>query len=301
MTYNLLLVGHAQPETIAAALAQRLRVPTGEVDVADADGDPDARNWDALVSCEYAAVPGDVSMVLDVYAQDSVANQPVESELAAGVASDTRTVVLYSPEESAISAHWLVTPEGLVTRARLVVSDDEEPVYAVEAVEAAVEQLPRARVMHLPEVVREQKISTPVADAFTSAFKSLHETDGCVDTSPADEVADAVRDARSDLAAWEKLIRRMETGWAPSGWYPLEFYREVLEYRDEIGATPYSLPPSLADLHDESLAQLDQRFMELTVEDKERAVTGNANASESSAPLRSWWWYRRPDPLPWLG
>ncbi|MFF1495559.1 hypothetical protein [Streptomyces sp. NPDC058304] len=83
MTYNLLTVDAVSPEAMAAALAGCLGIAVGDVEVADPDGDPDLRNWDAPVSCEHRAVHGDVAWSLDVYAQEHVADQPLESDLAA--------------------------------------------------------------------------------------------------------------------------------------------------------------------------------------------------------------------------
>lgn len=176
MTYNLFLVDSCDPGVMAEALAAAFRVPVREVDVADADGDQDDRNWEALVSCEYSHVPGNVSLSLDIYAQDSVGQQPPESEFSAAFARRIGTPVLYPPQESAMSAHWLVTPEGLTTRARLSESDDDEPTFTVTAVEALVDRLPDVPVMHLPEVVREQKIATPLADSFAESLQPLKET-----------------------------------------------------------------------------------------------------------------------------
>ncbi|WP_214351305.1 hypothetical protein [Streptomyces sp. CJ_13] len=128
MTYNLLTVDPVSPETMALALAGCLGIAVDDVDVADSDGDPDLRNWDAPVSCEYRAVQGDVAWSLDVYAQGHVADQPPESDLAAGFAKAAMTTVLFPAEEALPSAYWVVTPEGLLTRARLELSDDEPPL-----------------------------------------------------------------------------------------------------------------------------------------------------------------------------
>lgn len=114
MTYNLLTVDAVSPEAMARALAGCLGIAVGDVDVADSEGDPDLRNWDAPVSCEYRAVRGDVAWSLDIHAQEHVAGQPPESDLAAGFAKAAVTTVLFPAEEAPPSAYWAVTPEGLL-------------------------------------------------------------------------------------------------------------------------------------------------------------------------------------------
>ncbi|GGZ79806.1 hypothetical protein ACFOOM_07220 [Streptomyces echinoruber] len=175
MTYNFFTVDRLQPPRIADALISCLHVEQGAVDVADTDGDQENRNWDALVTCDYSYVDGDVSLALDIYVQEAVTPQPPEPETASAFAAAARTIVLYPAEENIPSAYWLVTPTGLVTRARLMASDDETPEYSIDAVEVAVPQLPRARVMQLPEIVREQYVPTPATKEFVLALAALRE------------------------------------------------------------------------------------------------------------------------------
>ncbi|MGW9075102.1 hypothetical protein [Streptomyces kronopolitis] len=300
MTYNLFLVDSCDPGVMAEALAAVFRVPVREVDVADADGDQDDRNWEALVSCEYSHVPGNVSLSLDIYAQDSVGQQPPESEFSAAFAGRLGTPVLYPPQESAMSAHWLVTPEGLTTRARLSESDGDELTFTVTAVEAFVDRLPDVPVMHLPEVVREQKIATPLADSFAESLQFLkgdgNEADGSTITA---DVAEVARIAKSYLGAWEKLSRRAESSWEPSGWYPVEFYREVLGYRDDIEGHLRRLPGNVATLYKRYLDKVDSLYQELTVDDEEHVVVDGWDEPTDGSAQKAWWWYRRPEPMPW--
>ncbi|MGW9073354.1 hypothetical protein ACWGQT_28415 [Streptomyces yangpuensis] len=60
--------------------------------------------------------------------------------------------------------------------------------------------------------------------------------------------------------AWERFIVQMESGWAPSGWYPPELYRERLEARDLLADLGSRLPAEVTALLDEALQQLDTRF-----------------------------------------
>lgn len=300
MTYNLFIVDSCDLNFMAEALAEIFQVPVKEIDVADADGDQGNRYWDALVSCEYSRVHGNVSLSLDIYAQDSVKQQPTEAQFSAALAQRIGTPVLYPPQESPISAHSLVTPEGVVTRARLDETEDEEPSFTVAAVEAFIENLPDVPVKHLPEVVREQKIATPLSDSFEEAFKGLADSgDGPQHLAVTAEVAEVVRVAGSCLGAWDKLARRAESNWEPSGWFPLEFYRETLGYRDDIEGYLRQLPESVAVLYKRYLDKVDSLYKELTVEDKEHVVVDDRDEPTAGSVQKAWWWYRRPEPMPW--
>lgn len=260
MTYNFLTVEPLTLDTVTAALAHCLSVQIQEVDAADEDTDQELRNWDALVHCEKATVEGDVSTYLDIYVQESVRTQPTERELASAVARTAGTPVAFHTEEMLPSAYWLATEDGIVTRARVYESDGEETRYVIDRVEAPVARLPHVTVGRIPEVVRELKIATPVADAFAAQLDrvSLEET-GTAGTP--------FWMARSRLGAWEKLVRHMEASWAPSGWCPPDLCRERLDARDELDQVRRQLPPPVACLLQQALDPLDTRFAELTADD----------------------------------
>ncbi|MEU7041654.1 hypothetical protein AB0A77_11420 [Streptomyces varsoviensis] len=299
MTYNLLTIDAISPGTMAVALAGCLGIAVGDVDVADSDGDPDLRNWEALVLCDYRGVHGDVAWALDVYVQDEVAVRPGESDVAAGFAKASTTTVLFPATEALPSAYWAVTPEGLRTRVRLELSDAEPPLYEVTAVEAPVPQLPRAPVTRFAEIVREQKPDTPVADAFAASVERARQAATglaryCLD----DEIGGPVWSAKDNLVVWERFVRQMESGWAPSGWYPADLYRERLEARDELFGLGGRLPREVAEPLGAALDELDGRFAAATREDPSaslcRELTGTAPDSRAA-----WWWRRRPEPTPW--
>ncbi|MFF9275404.1 hypothetical protein [Streptomyces griseosporeus] len=291
MTYNLLTLEPLSLGTVAAALARCLNVDVREVDVADEGTDQDLRNWEALVLCEKTTVRGDVSTSLDVYVQQSVDPEPTERELASAFARVTGAVVLFPALEAVPSAYWVATAEGAVTRARLDVSDDEEARYTVETVEAPVAQLPRASVARIAEVVREQPIATPLAEAFAAHLNRLHPAETSTTGSPFWLASDR-------LAAWEALVRHMEAAWAPSGWCPPDLYEERLQARGELEELRSQLPANVAVLLQNALDPLDALFTELTVPDtgvlRERLLPADARSSTNG-----WWWDRRPDPLPW--
>ncbi|GHE00213.1 hypothetical protein [Streptomyces alanosinicus] len=292
MTYNLLTVEPLNLDTITAVLAQCLHVREQEVDVADEDTDQELRNWDALVLCGKKSVLGDVSTSLDIYVQESVQPQPDESELASAFARAAGAVVLFPAEDVPVSAYWLATEDGRVTRARLYDSDDEEPVFTIDTVEAPVARLPHVAVALIPEVVRELKIATPVSDAFDVHLEHMR-------PDQAGTLGTPLRLASDRLGAWEKLIRHMEASWASSGWCPPDLYRERLEARDDLEQVRGQLPHDAATLLQKALEPLDALFAELTVDDTGGLLRKELPLAQDAASEHGWWWNRRPDPLPW--
>ncbi|MFG2215265.1 hypothetical protein ACGFN1_10360 [Streptomyces sp. NPDC048685] len=300
MTYNLFTTDRLQPPRVSDALASCLRVEPNSVDVADVDADQDIRNWDALALCDYSDVLGDVSLTLDIFVQDAVSQQPPESEFASRFAVAAQTVVLYPAEEHLPSAYWLVTPTGLVTRARLLASDDERPEYSIDAVEAAVPQLPGIRVMQLPEIVREQHVPTPTTSEFVHATELLRKAQETpANPALADESESHLYHSRAYLAEWERMVRRMESDWHPTGKYPVELYCEALLARDRIEQLPEELSRPVADLLRQSVGQLDEAFKKCTAPDDTWAAEAEVPGSPADLGGRGWWWHRKPLTLPW--
>jgi hypothetical protein len=300
MSYNLFTVHRLQPSVIASALASVLRVTLASVDVADADGDQESRDWGALVLCSYSDVFGDVSLALDIYVQDTVGHRPPESELALKFAAQARTTVFYPAQEFIPSAYWLATPDGLVTRARLEASDDQPPAYIVDAVEAPVPQLPHAQVMQLPEILREQKVPTPTTEEFLAAARAIRRSQGD-QAAPelGDEPGTALDKARTALLLWERLVRRMESGWEPSGRYPAEMYVDDLLMRDKLAQREAQAPEVVRVFLRQSIEKLDAIFVKHTLEDGGRALEAAREGSTAVVSGRGWWWLRRPKQLPW--
>jgi hypothetical protein len=299
MTYNLFTTDRLQPLRVSDALASCLRVEPNSVDVADADADQENRNWDALALCDYSHALGDVSLNLDIFVQDAVSPQPTEPEFASRFAAAAQTVVLYPAEERLPSAYWLVTPTGLVTRARLLASDDERPEYSIDAVEATIPQLPGIRVMQLPEIVREQHVPTPTTSAFIHAAELLGKAqESLADPVLADEPKPHLYYSQDYLAEWERMVRRMESGWHPTGNYPVELYCEALLARDRIEQLPEELSRPVADLLRKSVGQLDEAFKKYTTPDDTWATEAGAPGSPADLSERGWWWHRRPLTLP---
>lgn len=288
MMYNLLVTDAAEPAKLATVLASVFNVNVRDVDVADSLGDPDQRNWEAAVSCEYSALHGSLSWALEIYAQKFVTDPPSESTLAQQVAAATGAVVLFPAEEDLPSAYWAATPERRFTRARLYESDDEPPVYRIDSVESPVRQLPNVRVARIPEVVRELKIPTPISDSFDEQISVQSLTPGSAEWKVSDR-----------LGAWEKLVSHMASGWAGSGWCPPDLYCERLEARDGLEAFPSQLPPAAVAVLQQGLQQLDSTYVGLTSEDGQGSLAGQLLGPDSQSAQLGWWWYRRPEPLPW--
>ncbi|MFE7615676.1 hypothetical protein [Streptomyces sp. NPDC057496] len=294
MIHSLLITGPLSNRAAAEAIAHCFGIPVRDVDMADEHTDQALRNWDAPVLCEKVTVRGDLAVLLDVCTRDGVGPQPDEAGLAMDFARVARTVVLYAAEEALPSAYWLAADDGTVTRARLLISDDEEPAYTIDAVEAPVARLPRTPVTRLPEIVREQRTATPVSDRFTSLLQAL-------DSNRAEEPGTPHWMARTRLAAWEQLVRTMADRWAPANWYPADLYLERLEARDELETIRRQLTPRVVELLESAVEPLDARFLELTVQDDDWIDGLPRPSRPGGATPRTcgWWWHRRPDPLPW--
>ncbi|MFB6817975.1 hypothetical protein ACFCV8_25880 [Streptomyces sp. NPDC056347] len=270
------------------------------VDVAGIDGDQESRNWDAVVLCDYARLLGDVSLSLDVFIQDFAPHRPTEPEFSSSFAATTQSLVLYPAEEDIPSAYWLVTPTGSTTRARLLSSDDEQPRYSLDAVEAAVPQLPDVRVIQLPEIAREQHISTPVTSEFIQTASRLRESSEMTEHFDfADEPGSPAYSARTCLAEWERMVRRMESCWRPTGKYPVGLYSEALLSRDLIEKISEQLPESMADLLRDSTRKVDDKFMECTVRDDRWASVSELPKPLAEPGESNWWWLRKPRNPPW--
>jgi hypothetical protein len=299
MTYNLIATETATPDRLAPALCSALGVAAGDVDVADADGDADVRNWEALVLCDYKAVRGDLAWSLDIYVQDQLTQRPSESEMALRLASATGAAVLFPAESDPPSAYWAVTPEGRFTRARLLVSD-EDHIYSVDAVEEYVPQLPSAEVTLIPEVVPELPVATPRSDAFAAQLRASAVTEAHLQgpASP-DEAGSVAWEAWTGLGAWEKLVNHMASGWAGSGWCPPDLYCRRLEARDDLANLPRQLPPVAAASLDAALQQLDATFAALTIEDNQGLLIRQLLGETKTHKGQGWWWHRHPEPLPW--
>ncbi|MGI5428350.1 hypothetical protein [Streptomyces sp. CA-179760] len=254
MIYDLLLVGApVSPASLAEALAEAVRTEGADVDVADRDSDQSRRDWTAPVLCGYTRLRGDLSLALDVYVEDALVNEaPPEPELARRLATALGVRVLYPAEEDLPpSAYWLATSSGQSVRARLLSSDDEPPVHVIDAIEEEVPDLPRATIEILPEILDREPIPTPVSDTLLA-------------TLPPGTAATIEGQVHHHLRVWERLTRRLQSDWAPTGHYRADLYHRDLEARAALEQLIAELGNAYADALRAALTQLDQTFTDHT-------------------------------------
>jgi hypothetical protein len=276
MTYDLLLAGDFDRATLAGALADLTGVPADAVDIADRDAED--RAWDSPVLCTYEPVGGDLAWLLDIYLGAGTAHEPDVSVAAQLIATRLGTAVLWAAQEAPPSAFWLITPDGTRTRARVYDEDGDLATYRLDAVEKPVPQFPSVRVEPLPEVIREHRVPTPVADELTAWLADE-------DTVLPEDSHEAVRQARMYLAVWEQLTERMAAGWPPDGWYPTDFFRDDLTTRDQLETALPRLPAAATGRFRWAIGRVDEKFKTLTHETAIPSVSGGD----------AWWWRRAPE------
>ncbi|MFC9505616.1 hypothetical protein [Streptomyces sp. NPDC057002] len=280
MIYDLLLVGPpVSPTSLAEALAAAVRTEGADVDVADRDGDQSQRDWAAPVLCGYIRLRGDLSLSLDIYVEDALVNEaPPEPELARRLAAALGVLVLYPAEEGLPpSAYWLATSSGQSVRARLLSSDDEPPVHVIDAVEEEVPDLPRATIEILPEILDREPIPTPVSDTLLA-------------TLPPGTAATVEGRLHHHLRVWERLTRRLQSDWAPSGHYRVNLFHRDLEARDALGRLLPELGETHADALRDAVNQLDRTFSE---------HTDTRPTPDDNGETTPWWRNRVPRQVPW--
>lgn len=276
MIANLFTVAELESSALRQALAELLVLADGAVDVADLDGDQEVRRWDAPVLCTYRVLPpGDLALELEVQIEDETAGELDETALAQGLAARTTTSVLYpAPDIELDSAYLVATADGRTVRCRLeTIDSDEDTRYRVDVVEEAVPDLPRATVEPLPEVLDHDPLPTPLTDAFLGTF-------------PTGTTASVEGRVHYALRVWERLARRLETGWHPSGRYREDLFRRDLEVRDGLEQLFSEVNAVHADGLRSTVACIDRIF---------RDHTGPQPGRE---PDR-WWWHRGVEQAPW--
>ncbi|WP_309098033.1 hypothetical protein [Streptomyces sp.] len=276
-TANLFTVARPPPANLRQALADLLAVPAEAVDVADADGDQEGRNWNAPVLCTWRLLPpGDLALELDITVRDATAADLAEKDLAQGLAIRTGGSVLYPSGLDLPSAYWAAVPDGRTVRCRLEASDvSDGTAYRVAAAEEDIPDLPRASVEDLPEILDRQPLDTPVSDAFLATF-------------PTGSARSAEGRVHYGLRVWERLVRRLETGWAPSGRYREDLFHRDLQGRDALEQLIGEVDEAYAGALREAVTRLDGTFLEYT----ETKSAGDGTTAR-------WWWNRIPRRAPW--
>ena len=290
MNYNFLTVHRPVPATVVSALASAVGVEPAQVDVGTRDADPEGRNWQAAVLCEYEPVRGDVALSLDIYVIEAVPNPPDEVTVAARVAAATGTTVLCPTEDiGTIATYWAVTPDGRRTLAREHESEGPDPVYTVDMVEEPVPHLPGAKVGLLPEVYGADGYTSPVTDAFVAATDPNREA----------EPQSMASRARVTLSIWEEFARRAAADWAPLGRYPEESYLDDLRVRDRLADRLRMAEPALRGPMVRAAEEIDAIYRAHTDDDGGEFL-GRVTRSGTAVRERGWWWQRRPRRVPWI-
>ncbi|MFC9427515.1 hypothetical protein [Streptomyces sp. NPDC056987] len=289
MIHNFLVADMFLPSSLGDVLAEVLSVDPLAVDTADVDGCLEGRDWEALVLGDYAVVQGDLAALLEIQLAEQFRWPPDTAELAGVLSQRLNTVLLWHAEEAIPSAYWIVTPDGVVTRARVEQSEGPDLDYTVAVVEESVPRFPSARVHLLPEIFREERIATPATDAFVAAVDPER-------VAPAEHPANR---AREWLLLWERLVRRMAGDWAPTGRYPLESYVQDLGTRDHLDVRLTTAPAELREPLARAVEELDAVFLAHTVGDRGELL-GRSAMSGSAVADGGWWWHRRPVRLPWV-
>ncbi|MFE1754570.1 hypothetical protein ACFW88_29175 [Streptomyces anandii] len=279
MIGNLFTVADPAPAALRVALADLLALSESAVDVADADGAQEGRNWEAPVLCTYRRLPpGDLLLELDVTVEERTAGRLTEGSLARGLAVRTGGSVLHPSAVELPSAYWVATVDGRSVRCRLEAVDrDEDTAYRVDAVEEPVADLPGAKIETLPEILDRERIETPVADAFLAGY-------------PTGTTATVQGRVHYALRVWERLVRRMESDWSPSGRYRQDLFGRDLEARDDLASAAGRVGAPYAEGLCSAVAQLDAVYREYT---DENADCGRGGTAEG------WWWRRCPRRVPW--
>ena len=281
MTYSLLTIDGKVIKAMPQILAEAFDVQPSETDVSPSS-ELESRNWDALVTCEYEAVAGDLAWSLLIHAAREVEQQPSEEELASLLSQRLQTPVFFPWGGGLPWIRRVATPDGGFTLARVTESDDERASLAVEAAESLIPGFPALPVTHFPEVVRALAIPTPVTDAV-------------VPPTPTSEDGKL----RGLLVNWERLSSRMRSGWPPADWYSPAMYQEDLELRDLLTAHVAHLATHEEPKIDDCLSMLDAQYRDLTVEDRGSALANALGYVETYLANRPWYWQRRPNLLPW--
>ncbi|QUI31488.1 hypothetical protein H9W91_11865 [Streptomyces alfalfae] len=281
MTYSLLTIDGKVIDAMPQILVEAFNVQLSETDVSPSS-ELESRNWDALVTCEYEAVAGDLAWSLLVYAAREVEQHPTEEELAVLLSQRLEAPVFFAWGDDLPWIRKVALPGGEFTLARVTESDDERSSFAVEAAESIIPGFPTLPVTHFPEIVRALAIPTPVTDA---AVKSMSgRGDGKL---------------RGLLVNWERLSSRMRSGWPPAGWYSPTMYQEDLELRDLLAADVAHLGTRANSEITDCLSRLDAQYRDVTVDDRGRTLANALGHEKPDLVDRPWYWQRRPDPLPW--
>ncbi|MEU6680290.1 hypothetical protein [Streptomyces sp. NPDC046925] len=117
MTYGFFTTDSRVPNALPEFLSQAFGVLICETDVSDFS-ELESRNWNALVTCDYERLEGDLAWSLIIYATAQVRQRLSEGELAALLAQRLDAPVFFS---SACGLPWIkqVAEPGAASRWRV--------------------------------------------------------------------------------------------------------------------------------------------------------------------------------------
>ncbi|MET7293454.1 hypothetical protein ABZS79_15185 [Streptomyces griseoloalbus] len=145
-------------------LAEVFRVALEQTDVS-AESEWDDRNWDAVVTCEYERLQGDLDWSFSIYAANEVERRPTEAELASSVAQRLSAPVFTAWDARFPWIRGVTLPDGSFTLARVLRPEDNSAAYVIDAAESTIPGLPHVPVMQFPEPVRACALPTPITDS----------------------------------------------------------------------------------------------------------------------------------------
>ncbi|MER6786837.1 hypothetical protein ABT330_19850 [Streptomyces sp. NPDC000658] len=279
--YLLMVRASDAPTRLPVVLAEAFRVAEKQTDVSLASELED-RDWDAVVTCDYEPLQGDLSWSLDIYATEEVEHRPTEEELSSLVALRLSVPVFTSWDPRFPWIRRVALPNGGHTLARVLQAEDDSPAYVVDAAESEIPGFPDVPVVRFPEAVRAHKLDTPLTASVADA-ESGRDSSALVDL----------------LGNWERLCSRMRSNWPPNRWFPANLYREDLEHRDLLEEVLDGTSPETATPARDALEQLDQIYRDHTVDDGGAALSSALPEGITELSSRPWYWRRRPHALPW--
>ncbi|MFF1496626.1 hypothetical protein [Streptomyces sp. NPDC058304] len=146
------------------------------------------------------------------------------------------------------------------------------------------------------------RLSTAAREAVAAIDAERLETERArVSAARRGSITEPVYTVRKRFAAWESLIRILESGPDPDGFYPFSAYENDLDNRDSLEDVLARLPVAVRAELAEVLALLDARFTAATNQD----VTGQLDPwlrnARGRAPAEHGWWWRVPKAAPWQG
>ncbi|MDG9721534.1 MULTISPECIES: hypothetical protein [unclassified Streptomyces] len=277
MMYHLMVRVNDAPKRLPLILAEVFHVALEQTDVS-AEAEWEDRNWDAIVTCEYERLQGDLNWSLSIYAAHEVEAQPTEEELASSVAQHLSASVFTFWDAKFPWIRKAALPDGGFTLARVLQLEGDSPAFMIDATESTIPDFPNVPVMQFPEAVRAYKLPTPITDSLEGA-------------EPRRETSDLV----SLLGSWERLCSRLRSGCPPHGWFPADLYREDLEHRDRLGGAVDRLSPeNTAREVANALEQLDEDYRHFTIDDGGTELASALNEGITGFPNLPWYWRRRP-------